>query len=55
MKQLRTRALMVLGLIAFLLLGTAFFCGRYVADGSMWASSRVNSSAYSSSRLTRGA
>ena len=55
MKQLRTRAWMLLFFVAFLLLGTAFFCGRYVADGSMWASSRVNSASYSGSRLARGA
>ena len=55
MKQLRLRSLMVLCLIAFLLLGTAFFCGRYLADGAMWASSRVNSSSYSGNRLARGA
>lgn len=55
MKQLRLRSVMVLCLVAFLLLGTAFFCGRYVADGAQWASSRVNASAYSGTRLTRGA
>ena len=55
MKQLRLRSVMVLCLIAFLLLGTAFFCGRYVADGAMWASSRVNSSSYSGNHLARGA
>lgn len=55
MRKLERRAIICLILSAFLLLGLAFFCFRFVAYGSQWASFPANRDLFVDGTLNRGA
>lgn len=54
MKKLERRAIICLVLAALLLLGTVFYCGRFLISGSSWVSFPANKHLYDQGVLTAG-